>query len=89
MPGQGGKRPGQSLGSLLFLGIKLPACAPTASRASFYPLRPHTGWDCLFPHSSLSLDLGQHLDAQRARQMTRGKGGSGVRYQEVGGKCWG
>lgn len=67
MPGQGGKRPGQSLDSFLFLGIKLSASAPMASRAS---LRPHTGWDSLFPHSSLWLDLGQHLDAQRAIQMT-------------------
>lgn len=53
MPGQEGKRPGQSLDSLLcvchrdVIGIKLLVCAPTAPRASSwdYFLTSGLGWD--------------------------------------------
>lgn len=88
MPGQEGKRPGQSLDSLLcvchrdVIGIKLLVCAPTAPRASSYPVRPHTGWDYFL--TSLQLHQGQHLSAYRARQVTQGRD-----VGPVGRKWWG
>lgn len=55
MPGQGGKRPGQSLDSFLFLGIKLSASAPMASRASCYLPSETTHGLGLFVSSLISL----------------------------------